>query len=78
MTPAKKEADELVANYMLIDTHDEDPFVIRKQRAKNCALIAVRKIIELCEFDSINDWMNQRNIDKLNFWDEVEQEILKL
>ena len=78
MTPAKKEADELVANYMLIDTHDEDPFVIRKQRVKNCALIAVRKIIELCEFDSINDWMNQRNIDKLNFWDEVEQEILKL
>ncbi len=78
MTPAKKEADELVANYMLIDTHDEDPFVIRKQRAENCALITVRKIIELCEFDCIHDSTNQRNIGKLNHWDEVEKEIKTL
>jgi hypothetical protein len=38
---AKEEAEELIGRFMAIDTHDEDSFIVRKQRAKQCALIAV-------------------------------------
>lgn len=73
MTPAKKEAQELI--FKIYDTLLSAGNLQCFDEAKQCALIAVRKIIELCEFDCINDWMNQRNIDKLNYWDEVETEI---
>jgi hypothetical protein len=46
--------------------------------AKQCALIAIREMIEMCEFDCIHDPKNQRNIDKLNYLDEVEKELEKL
>lgn len=60
----------LRANLMYDEDADED--------AKQCALIAVDEIIEQCEFDVIYDVLNQRYMDKLNYWDEVRQEIEKL
>jgi len=38
---AHEEAEELVGKFMTIDTHDEDSFIIRKQRAKKHVLIAI-------------------------------------
>jgi hypothetical protein len=46
--------------------------------AKQCALIAVREMIEMCEFDCIHNPESQRNIDKLNYLDEVEKELNNL
>jgi LytS/YehU family sensor histidine kinase len=77
MTPQEK-AKELVnkfaiylrANLMFDEEADED--------AKVCALIAVDEIIEQYEFDVASDVENKRFMAKLNYWDEVKQEIEKL
>lgn len=44
MTP-KEKAEELIGKFMMLDTHDEDSFIVRQQRAKRYALIAVDEIL---------------------------------
>jgi hypothetical protein len=67
----KEKADELIGKFMMLDTHDEDPFIIRQNRAKQCALIAVDEILN-------NDGFTQFDIHLTEFWQEVKQEIEKL
>ena len=71
MTPREKAAQLIVDYQMKCKSLNYD-------EAKQCALIAVDEMIELYEFDVISDITNQRYIDKLNYLDEVRQEILKL
>jgi hypothetical protein len=72
MTP-KEKADELVLKFEeYSDSADERGFAIKS------ALVAVNEMIESYEFDVISDMTNQRYIDKLNYLDEVRQEINKL
>jgi hypothetical protein len=52
--------------------------IINFYAARECALIVVNEIIEQYEFDVASDVKNRRFMDKLNYWDEVKQEILKL
>ena len=71
MTPREKAA-QLIVDYQIKCKS------LNYDEAKQCALIAVDEIIEQCEFDVIYDVLNQRYMDKLNYLDEVKQEILKL
>lgn len=74
MITPKEKAKELVSKYMMVDTHDEDHFIIRQQRGKKCALIAVDEILsELTEIPYGLEYLN-----RLNYWLEVKQEIEKL
>ena len=62
-------AIELVSKYMMVDTHDEDHFIIRQQRGKKCALIAVDEILaDRMPFEHSS----------VEYWQEVKQEIEKL
>jgi hypothetical protein len=68
MKPQEK-ALELVSKYMMVDTHDEDHFIIRQQRGKKCALIAVDEILaDRMPFEHSS----------VEYWQEVKQEIEKL
>ena len=69
MKPQEK-ALELVSKYMMVDTHDQDHFIIRQQRGKKCALIAVDEILKVTS--------ESYDIDHINWWKEVKQEIEKL
>jgi hypothetical protein len=78
MTP-KEKADELFDKYYSVKWHNGKKVCsMSKQAAKDCAIIAVDEMIESYEFDVISDMTNQRYIDKLNYLDEVRQEINKL
>jgi hypothetical protein len=78
MTP-KEKAKELVDKFRKEFDWVESDYAIDLYRdTRQCALIVVDEIIELCEFDVIYDVLNQRYMDKLNYWDEVRQEINKL
>jgi hypothetical protein len=68
----KEKAIELVSKYMMVDTHDEDHFIIRQQRGKKCALIAVDEILEIVKSD------DSALIVELPYWEEVKKEIEKL
>jgi len=68
----KEKAKELVSKYMMVDTHDEDHFIIRQQRGKKCALIAVDEILEIVKSD------DSALIVELPYWQEVKKEIEKL
>jgi hypothetical protein len=75
----KEKADELFDKYYSVKWHNGKKVCsMSKQAAKDCALIAVDEMIESYEFDVISDMTNQRYIDKLNYLDEVRQEINKL
>ena len=71
MTPREK-ASQLIVDYQMKCKS------LNYNEAKQCAIIAVDEMIESYEFDVISDMTNQRYIDKLNYWDEVRQEINKL
>jgi hypothetical protein len=82
MTP-KEKAIDLVDKFnqytVKASTHYPNGKMVEcKDDAKQCALIAVDEIIEQCEFDVIHDVLNQRYMGKLNYWDEVKQEIENL
>jgi hypothetical protein len=78
MTP-KETAQELVDKFRKeFDWVESDYAVDLYRDTRQCAIIAVDVIIEQCEFDVIYDVLNQRYMDKLNYWDEVRQEINKL
>jgi hypothetical protein len=65
----KDKAIELVSKYMMVDTHDEDHFIIRQQRGKKCALIAVDEMISV-----LTDLNGIYNITPaLTYWQEVKQ-----
>ena len=67
---AKEQADLLVGKYLTIDIHDEDHFITRKQRAKNCALVAVDEMII---------YLGNRLLDSdVSYWQKVKQEIENL
>jgi hypothetical protein len=68
----KDKAIELVSKYMMVDTHDEDHFIIRQQRGKKCALIAVDEILEIVKSD------DSALIVELPYWEEVRKEIEKI
>ena len=82
MTP-KEKAEELVDKFHIkvyvSFIENSIPSVINAlmlyNSAKQCALIAVDEIIDLCEFDVASDVGNQRYIDKLNYWDAVKKEL---
>jgi acetolactate synthase regulatory subunit len=79
MKPPKDYAEELVDKYYSVKWHNGKKVCsMSKQAAKDCAIIAVDEMIESYEFDVISDMTNQRYIDKLNYLDEVRQEINKL
>ena len=75
MTP-KEKAEQLFQLYLpfVESGHIEEI----KNRCKRCALFAVNELIEWIEFDVISDMTNQRYIDRLNYLDEVKEEIKKL
>jgi predicted transcriptional regulator len=78
MTP-KDYAKELVDKFRKEFDWVESQYAIDLYRdTRQCALLAVDEMIESYEFDVINDMTNQRYIDKLNYLDEVRQEINKL
>jgi hypothetical protein len=77
MTP-KEKAKNLYDEFHSVLPSYNDEGQLEHELAKRCALIAVDEIIEQCEFDVIHDIGNERYIDKLNYWDEVKQEIEKL
>jgi predicted transcriptional regulator len=75
----KDYAEELVNKFRKEFDWVESQYAIDLYRdTRQCALIAVDEMIESYEFDVINDMTNQRYIDKLNYLDEVRQEINKL
>jgi hypothetical protein len=79
MKPPKDYAKELVDKFRKEFDWVESQYAIDLYRdTRQCALIAVDEMIESYEFDVISDMTNQRYIDKLNYWDEVRQEINKL
>jgi hypothetical protein len=86
MKPPKDYAEELVDKFHIkvyvSFIENSIPSVINAlvlyNSAKQCALIAVDEIIDLCEFDVASDVENKRFMAKLNYWDEVKQEIEKL
>ena len=65
MTP-KEKAEEIFYK-MSYNSSDEDHHCSHYV-AKNCSLIAVDEILKDCPFDII----------RLNYWQEVKQEIIKL
>ena len=71
MTPREK-ASQLIVDYQMKCKS------LNYNEAKQCAIIAVDEMIESYEFDVISDMTNQRYIDKINYLDEVRQEIEKL
>ena len=79
MKPPKDYAKELVDKFRKEFDWVESQYAIDLYRdTRQCALIAVDEMIESYEFDVISDMTNQRYIDKLNYLDEVRQEINKL
>jgi hypothetical protein len=75
----KDYAEELVDKFRKEFDWVESQYAIDLYRdTRQCALLAVDAMIESYEFDVINDMTNQRYIDKLNYLDEVRQEINKL
>jgi hypothetical protein len=46
--------------------------------AKQCALIAVDEILEICSLDCLTNLHNHEFEAKFNYWQEVKQEIEKL
>ena len=63
MTP-KEKAEELYVGYWYL-TNDS-------RIAKQCALIAINKIIEAIDFD----WMEVQNLESEHrYWEEVKQEV---
>jgi hypothetical protein len=78
MTP-KEKAEELINKFILHTEKYNDGWIESdRHAAKVCALILVDEIIEQYEFDVASDVENKRFITKLNYWDEVKQEIEKL
>jgi hypothetical protein len=69
MTP-KEKADELYVGFWHL-TNDS-------RIAKQCALIPVDEILEICSFDCITNLHNHEFEAKFNYWQEVKQEIEKL
>jgi hypothetical protein len=79
MTPPKDYAEELVRKFRKEFIWVESDYSVDLYRdARQVALLAVNEMIEWNEFDVISDITNQRYIDRLNYLDEVKQEILKL
>lgn len=75
MTP-KEKAEELVSKYYDIEwLYEGYNIFMPKEKAKQCALIAVDEIIEAIDFD----WMEVQNLERVHtYWQEVKQEIEKL
>ena len=75
----KDYAEELVDKFRKEFDWVESQYAIDLYRdTRQCALLAVDEMIESYEFDMISDMTNQRYIDKINYLDEVRQEIGKL
>jgi hypothetical protein len=85
MTP-KEKVYELMFKYYVLDAHDEDNFIIRKERAKQCTLIAIDEVIKSREDDSrFDDTLSSTGSEYytphpmyLTYWLQVKQEIEKL
>jgi len=85
MTP-KEKAEELMSKYYTLDTHDEDNFIIRKERAKQYTLIAIDAIIKSREDDNgFDDSLSFTGSEYytphpmyLTYWLQVKKEIEKL
>lgn len=72
MTP-KEKAESLVSVMYDVDFwDDEDQPTMQIHHAKKCALIAVDETLRALHF---NVWTN---VDEINYWKEVKQEIEKL
>lgn len=71
MTP-KEQAEELVNKFNYGNKHFLMP------DAKQCALIAVDEILEICSLDCISNLHNHEFEAKFNYWQEVKIEIKNL
>ncbi len=74
MRTVESEAIELTASYMALDRHDEDAYVVRKERAKQYALIAADKVIAVLRLDD----KCSSNQALVYWWLLVKDEIRKL
>lgn len=77
MITPKEKAYNLIGKFIMLDTHDEDSFIIRQHRAKRYALLAVDEMIAFSKhaFSYINIELATPSIVYL---EEVKQEIEKL
>jgi len=75
---AKEKAEELVLTYLRIDNNTKEWF--NKHIAKQCALIAVDEIINICPFIGIDFAKSEgaKESDAKEYWIEVKQEINQL
>ena len=77
MTP-KEKAKELICKYQNLDIEvggQYDGYItLHNQDAKQCALIAVDEILSTIEV-GLNDY---KSLEKINYWQEVKQEINNL
>ena len=86
---AKEKAEELVFNYqpyvycflgsgMLTNTVDKD---VEKNNAKQCALIVVDEMINMCKLYHIHNIVIDTKIYtevSISYWEEVKKEIINL
>jgi hypothetical protein len=71
---AKDKASDLVCNFYQIQSNEYD-YGINWEMAKHCALISVDEIIKENDmFDRTDGYVQQR----IDYWLEVKQEIIKL
>ncbi len=71
MTPQEK-AEELVNMFNYGNKHFLMP------DAKQCAMITIYEILEICSLDCITNLFNHEFEAKFNYWQEVKQEIENL
>lgn len=75
----KEQAEELIESFIEFTSNEattEDGFIyserMRVWNAKQCAMIAINKIIEAMDFD----WMEVQNLESEHrYWDAVKREI---
>ena len=79
LEPTKK-SEELVLTFLRIKTNEEKFgwSGMNKQTAKKCSLIMVNSIIK--EFEKMRDNESDNNsiINKLDYWNEIRNEIIKI
>lgn len=81
MKTAKEKAEELISKYWgaKVDTPDVIEYIVSKELAKRCALIAVNQIIKSNPIRPLEFMLESEALDSAReYWQEVKQEIEKL
>ena len=82
MTP-KEKAIELVGRFTVkvkckVTPKISVPITLRREQAKQCALICVDEILESLPIDVNNDGTLIVSAEKREYWQEVKEELIKL